>query len=86
MSTQTPLQISEANRRGADFANTVNAQLYEAEKRKLEVVYQLAFPEESPWAPVQLAHGMTCSPYRWEKLTARIKELRGSAGTTRLSR
>lgn len=72
----TQLKYSEVNRKGAEFANTITASLYDGETKKIETIYQHVFPEEAPWGPVDLGRGITCSPYQWDKLLKRIDELR----------
>lgn len=72
---QRQLETSQANRKGAEFANTVNYNLKLAEEKKIETIYQHVFPEEAPWGPVHLGKGITCSPYQWQKLLDKINAL-----------
>jgi len=73
-------ETAEANYQGLEFANTTNYNLMLWERGKWEKIYRLVFPEEAPWGPVPLGPGVTCSPYQWNKLMGRIKELLHTAG------
>lgn len=67
--------IAEKNFWGMEQANRVNYGLMLWEQGKWEAIYRLVFPEEAPWGRVQLGPLTTCSPYQWEKLINRLKEL-----------
>lgn len=72
---QRMLQLQQHQMEGVEFVWKIAFDQMGYAEGLLEEVYRRLYPEEEPWPLIEDERGHLHSPYRWDKLFARLDQL-----------